>query len=122
MCDKVNLSEKLSLFNDIYAPKIVGELNGQYVKVVKFHGEYVWHHHDDEDEMFMVIKGKMKIHVRDKLTELNEGEFIIIPRGVEHKPDADEICHVMLFEPAGTRNTGGVDHKYTIEANDLERI
>jgi mannose-6-phosphate isomerase-like protein (cupin superfamily) len=122
VCHKVNLSEKLALFDDIFSPKIVGELNGQYIKVVKFKGEYVWHHHDDEDEMFLVLDGSMRIHFKDKLIELEKGEFIIVPRGVEHKPEADDLCCVMLFEPAATRNTGKIDHDYTIEADDLEKI
>ena len=122
MPEKVNLSEKLALFDDIYKPKIVGELNGQYVKVVKFSGEYVWHRHENEDEMFLVLDGSMKIHFQDKTVQLDRGEFIIVPRGVEHKPDADALCQVLLFEPAATRNTGNVDHKYTIEADNLERI
>ena len=122
MDGKVNLAEKLTTFDEIWVPKIVGELNGQYVKVVKFEGEYVWHKHDLEDELFLVLKGQMRIEVRDQTIELNEGEFFIVPRGVEHKPVAPELVHVLLFEPATTRNTGNVNHDYTIEAPDLERL
>ena len=122
MNEKVSLAEKLASFNETWVPKIVGELNGQYVKVVKFEGEYVWHKHDREDELFLVLKGTMRIEIRDRNIELNEGEFFIVPRGVEHKPVAEELVHALLFEPATTRNTGNVDHQYTIEASDLERL
>lgn len=120
--EKINLKDKLDLFDDLWAPKIIGELNGQYVKVVKFQGEYVWHAHENEDELFLVIDGEMNLHLRDRTVKLNPGEFFIVPRGVEHKPAADEICSALLFEPASTRNTGDVDHEYTIEPDDLERI
>ncbi len=103
-------------------PKVVGELNGQYIKVVKFKGAYVWHKHDLEDEMFMVLNGRIRVHLRDGVVELNQGEFCVVTRGVEHKPVADETAEVLLFEPATTRNTGNVDHDYTIEAEDLQRI
>ena len=122
MIESVNLAKKLGSFTEQWVPKIVGELNGQYVKVVKFKGPYVWHKHDDEDELFMVLRGRIRVHLRDGVVELNEGEFCIVPRGVEHKPEADEIAEVLLFEPAATRNTGDVDHEYTIEAEDLPRI
>jgi mannose-6-phosphate isomerase-like protein (cupin superfamily) len=122
MINNVNLAEKLRSFTEPWVPKVVGELNGQYVKVVKFKGEYVWHKHDLEDELFMVLSGRIRVHLRDGVVELNEGEFCIVPRGVEHKPEADETAEVLLFEPATTRNTGGVDHDYTIEAGDLQRI
>jgi mannose-6-phosphate isomerase-like protein (cupin superfamily) len=120
--DKVNLKSKFDSFDETYVPMIIGELNGQYVKVVKFLGEYVWHHHDHEDELFMVIKGKITIELPDKSIDLNEGEFLIVPRGVEHKPVAKEIAQILLFEPASTRNTGNVDHKYTIEPEDLKEL
>lgn len=120
--DKVNLAEKLASFDDIWVPKVVGELNGQHVKVVKFEGAYVWHSHAREDEMFLVTQGRVTIHLRDRTVDLGPGEFLIVPRGVEHKPVADGIAHVVLFEPASTRNTGQVDHDYTIEPSDLERI
>jgi mannose-6-phosphate isomerase-like protein (cupin superfamily) len=119
---KISLKDKFNSFDETWVPKIVGELNGQYVKLVKFKGEYVWHHHDNEDEMFMVIQGSMILHLRDESIHLNEGEFIIVPRGVEHKPESPDISHVLLFEPASTRNTGNVDHKYTIEPEDLTKV
>jgi mannose-6-phosphate isomerase-like protein (cupin superfamily) len=120
--EKVSLAEKLASFEDTWVPKVVGELNGQYVKVVKFQDDYVWHHHDHEDEMFLVVKGTMTVHFRDHAVRLQEGEFVIVPRGVEHKPSAPDGAEVLLFEPATTRNTGNVDHNYTIEADDLEKI
>ena len=122
MITSVNLAEKLRSFTEPWVPKVVAELNGQYVKVVKFKGEYVWHRHVDEDEMFMVLRGRIRVHLRDGVVELNQGEFCVIPRGVEHKPVADQTAEVLLFEPATTRNTGNVDHDYTIEAGDLQRI
>lgn len=118
--DKVNLQEKLASFNDYWNPRIVGELNGQYVKLAKFKGEFVWHKHDHEDEMFMVVKGKFKIEFRDKTVELNEGEFIIVPKGIEHKPVADEEVEVMLFEPNTTLNTGNTRGELTKDT--LEKI
>jgi mannose-6-phosphate isomerase-like protein (cupin superfamily) len=120
--EKISLTEKFASFNDTWVPRVVGELNGQYVKVVKFEGEYVWHHHENEDEMFLVVDGQMTMHLRDGDVELNEGEFIVIPRGVEHKPEAKSRAQVLLFEPATTRNTGNVDHEYTIEPGELDRI
>ena len=119
---KVNLGARLRSFDETWAPKIVGELNGQFVKLVKFKGEYVWHQHDNEDELFLILEGRMDLHLRDQVITVNEGEFIIVPRGVQHKPAAPDLCHALLFEPATTRNTGEVDHKYTIEPDDLERI
>ncbi len=118
----INLTDKLASFDEHWIPKVVGELNGQFVKVVKFRGEYVWHHHVNEDEMFLVIDGHIDIHFRDKIIPLDVGEFCIVPRGVEHKPVAHEEASVLLFEPATTRNTGNVDHGYTIEATDLEKL
>ena len=106
--EKVNLAEKLSLFSEHYSPKIAGELNGQFVKLVKFKGPFVWHHHDHEDELFYVVKGKFDMEFVDKTVTINEGEFIIVPRGVEHRPNAPEEVHVLLFEPATTLNTGNV--------------
>lgn len=122
MVEKVNLQAKLASFDETWTPKIVGELNGQYVKLVKFEGEYVWHEHKSEDEFFLVLEGKLQLHLRDRVIDLRDGEFFIVPRGVEHKPVADALCHVLLFEPATTRNTGTLQHEYTIEASDLERI
>ena len=120
--DKVNLADKLASFAEPWAPKVVGELNGQYVKVAKFDGDYVWHKHDAEDEMFLVIEGHVAIHLRDRIIDLEPGEFFIVPRGVEHKPVAKGVAQVMLFEPAATRNTGDVDHTFTIEPDDLQKI
>lgn len=110
---KVNIHEKLSLFSEHWSPKIVGELNGQHVKLVKIKGEFVWHKHDHEDEMFFVIKGSFRMEYRDKFVEVNENEFIIIPRGVEHRPVADEEVSIMLFEPASTLNTGNTEGELT---------
>jgi mannose-6-phosphate isomerase-like protein (cupin superfamily) len=117
---KVNLQEKLTLFSERYQPKIVGELNGQHVKLVKVLGPFVWHHHDNEDEMFLVIHGRLRIEFRDREVWIEEGEFLIVPRGVEHRPVADEEAHILLFEPAGTLNTGNTEGELT--AKVLERI
>lgn len=122
MIEAVNLAEKLASFDETWTPKIVGELNGQHVKVVKVEGEHVWHHHEKEDELFMVLKGRLSIELRDRTVTLEEGEICVVPRGVEHKPFAEELTHLLLFEPATTRSTGNVDHEYTVEADDLERI
>ncbi len=122
MADKVNLAQKLSLFEETWLPKVVGELNGQYVKVVKVQGEYVWHQHEHEDELFLVLSGRMDLNFRDHVVELGEGEFCIVARGVEHKPVATEMCHILLFEPASTRNAGDVVNERTIEPEHLERI
>lgn len=107
--DKVNLAEKFGRFSEHWRPKIVGELNGQEVKVVKFRGEFVWHQHDDADEMFLVWRGRMRVEFRDRAIELEPGEFLIVPRAAEHRTAADEECEVVLFEPAAVRNTGDVD-------------
>lgn len=111
--EKVNINEKLSQFNDHWNPRIAGELNGQHVKLVKFQGEFVWHKHEDEDEMFYVVKGKFNMEFRDKVVELNTNEFLIVPRGVEHRPVAKEEVSVMLFEPASTLNTGNTRGELT---------
>ena len=118
MTDKVKLAEKLALFSDHWSPKVVGELNGQYVKLVKFSGPFTWHHHDAEDEMFLVVKGRFRMEFRDRDVWLEEGEFIVVPRGVEHRPVADEEVHVLLFEPATTLNTGNVTNERTVETLD----
>jgi mannose-6-phosphate isomerase-like protein (cupin superfamily) len=118
--EKVNLAEKLASFADHWRPRIVGELNGQLVKLVKFVGEFVWHHHDDEDELFLVVKGRFRMEFRDRDVWLEEGEFLVVPRGVEHRPVAEEEAHVLLFEPASTLNTGDVRGERTVET--LERI
>ena len=124
LMDKVNLEQKLSLFTDQYSPKIVGEVNDAYVKLVKLQGEFMWHHHDREDELFLVVKGALRMKVREDGTErefmVNPGEFIIIPRGVEHFPSADEETHVMLLEPKTTLNTGNIDSERTV--HELQRI
>jgi mannose-6-phosphate isomerase-like protein (cupin superfamily) len=116
----VNLAEKLALFSDYWSPKVVGELNGQQVKLVKFKGPFTWHHHDAEDEMFLVVKGRFRMELRDRNVELAEGEFIVVPKGVEHRPVADEEVHVLLFEPATTLNTGNVVNERTVR--ELERL
>ena len=118
--EKVNLKQKLSQFVDHWSPKIVGELNGQYVKLVKFQGEFVWHHHEHEDEMFLVVRGRFRMEYRDRHVWLEEGEFLIVPRGVEHRPVAEAEAHVLLFEPATTLNTGNVVNERTIQ--QLERL
>jgi mannose-6-phosphate isomerase-like protein (cupin superfamily) len=112
--EKVNLSEKLALFNDHYSPKIIGELNGQHVKLVKLKGPFVWHHHDYEDELFYVVKGSLDMELRDKTITVNEGEFIIVPKGIEHRPNAKDEVEIMLFEPASTLNTGNVINERTV--------
>ena len=111
--EKVNLAEKFSQFNEQWSPKIVGELNGQMVKLVKFKGPFVWHHHDQEDELFYVVKGNFEMEFENKTVTINPGEFIIVPRGIEHRPNAKEECEVMLFEPGTTLNTGNVENERT---------
>jgi mannose-6-phosphate isomerase-like protein (cupin superfamily) len=111
--EKVNLKEKFSLFSEQWSPKIAGELNGQMVKLVKFKGPFAWHHHDNEDELFLVVKGSFTMELRDKNIELKEGEFLIVPRGVEHRPNAAEETEVLLFEPASTLNTGNTENEFT---------
>jgi mannose-6-phosphate isomerase-like protein (cupin superfamily) len=118
--EKVDIATKLSQFSDYWNPKIVGELNGQHVKLARFNGEFVWHKHDHEDEMFMVIEGKFTMEFRDRSIELNKGEFLIVPRGVEHRPVAESEVAVMLFEPVTTLNTGNVKGDFTKE--NLEKI
>lgn len=114
----VNLAAKLATFSERWSPKVVGELNGQMVKVVKFLGPFVWHHHDAEDELFYVIRGRFRMEFRDRAVDVAQGEFIIVPRGVEHRPVADQEVEVMLFEPATTLNTGNVRNERTIEQLD----
>src|SRR5271156_1511554 len=118
--EKVNLVEKLARFTEAWQPKIVGELNGQLVKLVKFQGPFLWHHHDSEDELFLVVKGRFRMEFRDRHVWLEEGEFLIVPRTVEHRPVADEEAHVLLFEPASTLNTGNVQNERTVAR--LDRI
>jgi mannose-6-phosphate isomerase-like protein (cupin superfamily) len=112
--EKINLASKLSLFSEHWSPKIVGELNGQLVKLVKFKGPFVWHHHDKEDELFYVVKGNFDMEFQDKTVTINEGEFIIVPKRIEHRPNAREECEVMLFEPASTLNTGNIENERTL--------
>lgn len=116
--EKVNLAQKFALFNEQWSPKIVGALNGQHVKLVKFQGAFVWHHHEAEDELFLVVKGRFRMELRDQEIWLEEGEFLIVPRGVEHRPVADEEVQVLLFEPASTLNTGNVQDERTVSAPD----
>ena len=111
--DTVSLQEKFSLFNEHYKPHIIGELNDVYVKAVKFKGPFLWHHHENEDEMFLVVKGSMRMKFRDHESVIREGEFIIVPRRVEHMPEADEEVHVILIEPKTTLNTGNVTNERT---------
>ena len=118
--EKVNIRNKLDKFSDYWNPRIIGTLNGQHVKLVKARGEFVWHKHDNEDEMFFVVEGILKIEFKDHITEIGPEEFIIIPKGVEHRPIAEKEVSVMLFEPASTLNTGDSDGEYT--RRDLEEI
>jgi len=118
--EKVNLEEKFTLFNDYWNPKIVGELNDSYVKLAKLKGEFVWHQHENEDEMFLVVKGQLLIKFRDKDVWLKEGEFLVVPKGVEHMPVAEEEVHVILLEPKTTLNTGDKVNEKTVA--DLESI
>lgn len=120
MIAKVNVNEKFSRFSDHWNPRIAAELNGQHVKLVRLKGEFVWHQHDEEDEMFYVIAGTLHMHFRDRIIRLRANEFIVVPRAVEHKPVADDEVLVMLFEPASTLNTGNVNGELT--RNNLEKI
>jgi len=115
---KINLQQKLSLINDHWNPRIAGELNGQYIKLVKFKGPFTWHHHETEDELFMVVRGRFRMDYRDESNSdqsiwIEPGEMIIVPRGVEHCPVAEEECDVLLFEPASTLNTGNTENEFT---------
>ena len=118
--EKINLSQKFSLFSDYFNPRIAGALNGQLVKLVKFKGEFVWHHHENEDELFYVVKGSFDMHLRDKTISINDGEFLIVPRMVEHKPVAINEVEIMLFEPAATLNTGNIENELT--KKELKKI
>jgi mannose-6-phosphate isomerase-like protein (cupin superfamily) len=113
--EKVNLRDKLASFDTHWDPKIVGELNGQHVKLVKFQGEFVWHHHEHEDELFLVVRGSFDMHFRDRVVPLSEGEFLIVSRGVEHRPVAGQEVEVVLFEPASTLNTGNIVSERTVQ-------
>ncbi|MBA3536571.1 MAG: cupin domain-containing protein [Tatlockia sp.] len=112
---KVNLSEKFNLFSEYWSPRIVGELNEQYVKLAKFKGEFMWHSHAHEDELFLVVKGTLRIELRDGSITLNEGEFYIVPKGVEHKPVADQEAHILLLEPKFTEQTGGIENDLLVD-------
>lgn len=118
--DKISVAEKLGTFSEHFQPKVVAELNGQEVKLVKFKGSFVWHHHDVEDELFLVIQGRLRMDFRDRQVWLEPGEMIVVPHGVEHCPHADEECSLMVFEPAATRNTGNVLNDLTVTR--LDRI
>ncbi|HEX3553093.1 MAG TPA: cupin domain-containing protein [Thermoanaerobaculia bacterium] len=119
--DKVNLQQKLATFTDYFNPRIVAELNGQHVKLVKVKGDFVWHHHEHEDELFLVVKGRFRMELRHRDVWVEEGEFLVVPRGVEHRPMAEEEVHILLFEPASTVNTGNLEgHERT--RLQLERI
>lgn len=117
--NKVDLSEAFSRIHDHWKPRIAGELNGQQVKLVKFQGPFVWHHHDHEDELFLVVRGRFRMELEGAAIELGPGEFLVVPRGVEHRPVADEECEVLLFEPATTLNTGNIRNERTVP--ELER-
>jgi mannose-6-phosphate isomerase-like protein (cupin superfamily) len=106
--DKINLADKLTQISEPWRPKVVGELNGQEVKLVKFQGEFVWHHHEQEDELFLGVAGRFRVEFRDRIVDIGPGELIVVPHGVEHRTVADDEAHVLLFEPAATRNTGNV--------------
>lgn len=118
--EKVNLQEKFAMFEEHWSPKIAGELNSQYVKLGKFLGEFIWHQHDEEDEFFLVVKGRFRMEFRDRSEWIEEGEFIVVPRGVEHRPVAEEEAQVMMFEPMSTLNTGNVRDERTVE--ELDRV
>jgi mannose-6-phosphate isomerase-like protein (cupin superfamily) len=120
MLEKVDLAEKLSLFDEHWSPEIVAELNDSYVKVVKFRDEFVWHHHDDEDELFLVVAGRMRMELRDGDVVVGPGELIVVPKGVEHRPVAEEETHVVLIEPKTTLNTGNVRNERTLD--ELDRL
>lgn len=118
MHEKINLKDKFQLFEDHWNPKIVGELNGQAVKLAKVKGTFVWHDHKEEDELFFIVKGVLKIEFRDRMVELHPGEMLIIPKGLEHRPIAEEEVHLMLFEPMATKHTGEVKSDLTVEKYD----
>ncbi|MCP3137026.1 cupin domain-containing protein [Pyxidicoccus xibeiensis] len=120
LVDKVNLAQKLALFSEHWSPKVVGDLNGQQVKVVKLQGPFVWHHHENEDELFLVLHGHLRMELKDRTVDVLPGEFIIIPRGTEHRPVAEEEVHVLLFEPASTLNTGNIREERTVD--QLQRL
>jgi mannose-6-phosphate isomerase-like protein (cupin superfamily) len=118
--EAVNLSDKFSRFSDYFNPRVIGELNDSHVKAVKFQGEFIWHHHDNEDELFLVVKGTLRMKFRDREAVVNAGEFIIVPKGTEHCPVADQEVHIVLIEPKSTLNTGNITNERTVA--QLERI
>lgn len=118
----VNLAQKLAALDEAWVPRVIAELNGQLVKVARFEGEYLWHAHAEEDELFWVVSGRLRIHFRDGARELGPGELLVVPRGVEHKPEALEPVECVLFEPASTRSTGDIDDPRTIEPDELEHL
>jgi mannose-6-phosphate isomerase-like protein (cupin superfamily) len=120
MSHKINLAAKFSRIHEYWTPYIAAELNGQHVKLVKVQGEFIFHHHENEDEMFLVVKGRFRMEYRDHEVWLEEGEFIVVPRGLEHRPVAEEECWILLFEPASTLNTGDVENDFTLR--DLEKV
>jgi len=120
MPEKINIAQKFSQITEYWKPYIAGELNGQLVKLDKLKGEFVWHHHENEDEMFLVVKGRFRVEFKNKSVSLEEGEFIVVPRGVEHKPVAEDECWILLFEPATTLNTGNVENEFTLR--ELDRV
>ncbi len=119
MLEKINIKEKFTLFSEYWTPNIIAKLNGQAVKIAKIKGPFIWHHHENEDELFLVIKGQLKMEFRDKTEILNEGDIIVVPKGVEHRPVAEEECHILMFEPESTLNTGNVENDRTVEAVEL---
>ena len=119
--DKVNIQEKLATFTDYFNQRIIAELNGQHVKLAKFQGPFIWHHHEHEDELFLVVKGRFRMEFRDRDVWLEEGELLVVPRGVEHRPVAEEEVHILLFEPASTLNTGNQEDS-ELTRRELERI
>ena len=119
---KVNISEKLDLINDHWNPRIAGELNGQHIRLVKIKGELAYHQHENEDEMFLVIKGNLKLDFKGKIVDVGEGEFFIVPKGVTHRPIADEEVQLMMFVTASNINTGDIVNDFTLDTNTLDRI
>ena len=122
MLDKINFTEKFDMFDEYWTPKIIGEMNGQYIKLAKLKGEFVWHTHDNEDEYFQVIKGSINIHLREQTIVLEEGESFIVPKGVQHKPEALEEAHVMMIVPKAAQHTGGTKSSLTVETENQERL
>jgi mannose-6-phosphate isomerase-like protein (cupin superfamily) len=122
LMNAVNLAEKFATFDEYWTPKIIGELNGQYLKIAKFKGEFIWHSHENEDEFFQVVKGNIQIHLKHKVVNISEGEFYIVPKGVEHKPVANKEAHVLMFEPKGTDQTGWIDSDLRVNIIDQSVI